>query len=73
MRLISDGANPPAFWLRLGAVLGLAAIAVQETVDFSLQLPGIAVMCALLVAIALHKSAEEPVGQRFTRSVSDVL
>jgi O-antigen ligase len=73
MRLISDRSNPPAFWLRLGAVLGLAAIAVQETVDFSLQLPGNAVMCALLVAIALHKSAQEPVDQRLTSSIRDVL
>jgi len=72
-RLLSDRANPPAFWLRLGAVLGLGAIAVQETVDFSLQLPGNAVMCALLVAIALHKSAEGPVDQRLTSTARRVL
>lgn len=47
----------PANWLRLGAVTGLIAIALQEAVDFSLQIPGNAVLFATLGAIALHRSA----------------
>jgi O-antigen ligase len=42
-------------WIRTGAVIGLIAVAVQETVDFSLQMPGNAVLFALLAALALHR------------------
>ena len=45
-----------AFWLRVGAVTGIAAIAIQETVEFSLQMPGNAVLFAALCGIALHKA-----------------
>jgi putative inorganic carbon (HCO3(-)) transporter len=44
------------YWVRVGAVTGLAAIALQETVDFSLQMPGNAALFAVLCGIALHKS-----------------
>ena len=44
-----------SYWVRVGAVAGLVAIAVQESVEFSLQLPGNAVMFAALCAIAVHK------------------
>jgi O-antigen ligase len=47
-----------SYWLRVGAVAGLIAIALQESVEFSLQLPGNAVMFAALCAVALH--APEP-------------
>ena len=43
------------WWLRRGAVTGLIAIALQETVEFSLQMPGNAVLFALLCAVALHR------------------
>jgi len=43
-----------AYWLRVGAVTGLAAIALQEAVDFSLQMPGNAALFGVLCAIALH-------------------
>ena len=42
------------WWVRRGAVTGLFAIALQETVEFSLQMPGNAVLFAVLCAIALH-------------------
>ncbi len=48
-----------SYWLRVGAVAGLVAIAVQESVEFSLQLPGNAVMFAALCAIAVHKPQRE--------------
>ena len=42
-------------WVRLGAVAGLAGIAAQSLLEFSLQMPGNAAVCVLLVAIALHR------------------
>jgi O-antigen ligase len=45
-----------AYWLRVGAVTGLVAIGLQETVEFSLQMPGNAALFATLCAIALHRS-----------------
>jgi len=43
------------YWARTGATLGLIAIAIQELTDFSLQMPGNAVLLALLAAIAMHR------------------
>ena len=43
------------YWLRVGAVTGLLAIALQETVDFSLQMPGNAALFVVLMAIAMHR------------------
>ena len=43
------------YWLRIGAVTGLAALAFQSVVDFSLQMPGNAVTFALLMAVAAHR------------------
>jgi hypothetical protein len=45
-----------SYWIRIGAVTGLAAIALQETVEFSLQMPGNAALFAVLCGIALHGS-----------------
>jgi len=44
-----------SYWIRLGAVTGLGAIALQSTVEFSLQMPGNAALCAVLCGIALHR------------------
>jgi O-antigen ligase len=44
------------YWLRVGAVIGLVSIAIQSAVEFSLQMPGNAVLLAVLAAIALHRS-----------------
>jgi O-antigen ligase len=50
------------YWIRLGAVCGLIAIGLQSLVEFSLQLPGNAVLFATLCAVALHRSpARSPV------------
>jgi hypothetical protein len=53
------------WWIRLGAVAGIAGIAVQEITDFSLQIPGVAVLFAVVVAIAIHEPA--PVSQKRDR------
>jgi len=42
------------YWIRVGATVGLAAIAAQAFVEFSLQMPGNAAMAVVLLAIALH-------------------
>ncbi|MEO8076806.1 MAG: O-antigen ligase family protein [Acidobacteriota bacterium] len=53
-RFAEDGESS-AYWLRAGAVTGLLAIALQETVEFSLQIPGNAALFAVVCAIAIHK------------------
>jgi O-antigen ligase len=55
-RFEADRQHVLAFWLRTGAILGLIAIGLQEAFDFSLQLPGNAVMFAALLAVAGHDS-----------------
>jgi O-antigen ligase len=47
-------------WLRTGALVGLSAVAVQETVDFSLQVPGNAALFVILAAIAVHRVPAPP-------------
>jgi O-antigen ligase len=51
-----EGADDPAaYWIRVGAVTGLVAIAAQEIGDFSLQMPGNAALCCVLVGIAIQR------------------
>jgi O-antigen ligase len=45
------------YWLRLGAVTGLVAIAFQEIVEFSLQMPGNAAFFTVLCAIAVRRAS----------------
>jgi O-antigen ligase len=59
--------DPPAtFWLRAGATAGLIGIAAQSLFDLSLQMPGNAMMFAVLLAIALHRPSS---AQRHADSV----
>ncbi len=55
-RLREDRRSSTAWWLRRGAVTALVAIALQETVEFSLQMPGNAALFAVVCAIALHRA-----------------
>jgi O-antigen ligase len=50
-----DADRTPIFWVRAGAVGGLAAVAVQCVWETPLGLPANAVMVALLAAIAMHE------------------
>lgn len=43
------------YWLRVGATTGLVAIGLQSLVEFSLQMPGNAVLAVVLMAVALHR------------------
>lgn len=42
------------WWIRMGAITGLIAIALQSIVEFSLQMPGNAAMFAVIAGLALH-------------------
>jgi O-antigen ligase len=44
------------YTLRVGATVGLVSIAMQSLLEFSLQMPGNAVLFVILAAIALHQS-----------------
>lgn len=43
----------PLWWCQQGALIGLSAIAFQEFVEFSLQIPANAELCVVLAAIAV--------------------
>jgi O-antigen ligase len=45
------------YWIRLGAVTGIIAIAFQEIVEFSLQMPGNAAFFTILCAIAIRRTS----------------
>lgn len=49
------------YWIRTGALTGLVAIALQSIGEFSLQMPGNAVLFTVLCAIAVHAPPVEPV------------
>jgi O-antigen ligase len=59
-RLRAPDDDPMTAWLRAGAVAGLAGIAAQSFVEFSLQMPGNRVLLVLLLAILLHRSSRAP-------------
>jgi putative inorganic carbon (HCO3(-)) transporter len=52
--------DPVVSWIRTGAAAGLAGIAAQSLVEFSLQMPGIALLFVVLIAIAVHRPSEQP-------------
>jgi len=55
-RRFREGADDTrTYWLRAGATTGLVAIAVQESVEFTLQMPGAAALFVVLAAIAIHR------------------
>lgn len=53
-RLLEDVGS--IWWIRMGAVMGLLAIAAQSVGEFSLQMPGNAALLAVLCGVALHES-----------------
>jgi O-antigen ligase len=63
-RLRSDDDDELTYWIRRGAVAGLAGIAVQSAVEFSLQMPGNALLCVVLVAIAVHRPRQSAHARR---------
>jgi O-antigen ligase len=55
-RRFREDACCSAYWIRAGAVTSLVAIALQESVEFSLQMPGNAALFAVICGVALHKT-----------------
>ena len=55
-RRLGESRGSTAWWLRAGAVTALVAIAMQETVEFSLQIPADALLFAAVCALALHQA-----------------
>jgi hypothetical protein len=55
-RRFREETSATTYWLRVGAVTGITAIALQETVEFSLQMPGNAALFAVVCAIAIHRT-----------------
>jgi O-antigen ligase len=56
-RMQRDGPGS-SWWLRRAAVTAIVAIGLQETVEFSLQMPGNAALFAVVCALALHPPRE---------------
>jgi O-antigen ligase len=52
-RLNEARTDASAYWVRTGASVGLIAIAIQETVEFSLHIPANAFLFATFVAVAI--------------------
>lgn len=57
-RRLREDQGSSAYWIRAGAVTALVAIGLQETVEFSLQIPGNAALFAVVCGIALHTTPE---------------
>jgi O-antigen ligase len=55
-RAMGEGRGSVSWWLRAGAVTSLVAVAFQESVEFSLQMPANAALFAVVCAIALHRT-----------------
>jgi len=53
-RRLRDATDEQGCWVRAGAVSGLLGVALQDTVEFSLQMPGNAALFAVLAAVAIH-------------------
>jgi O-antigen ligase len=56
LRRLKEPQDAMTWWIRMGAVSGICGMAVQETVEFSLQIPGVALLFTILIAIAIHKT-----------------
>ena len=56
------------WWVRMGATAGVCGIAVQELTEFSLQIPGVALLFATCVALAVHEPAPGPRRRHTSRS-----
>ena len=65
--------DPINYWIRVGAVTGLVAIAGQELVEFSLQMPGNAALFAVLCAMAIRhgEGRGRAASSRLTRRIHD--
>jgi hypothetical protein len=70
-RAMGERRGSTAWWLRAGAVTSLVAMALQESVEFSLQMPGNAALFAVVCAIALHRPVANDSGEWRRTSASN--
>jgi O-antigen ligase len=61
LRRLMQPQDEMTWWIRMGATAGICGIAVQELTEFSLQIPGVALLFTTCVALAIH---EAPVPSR---------
>jgi O-antigen ligase len=66
VKRLKEPQDETTWWIRLGAVSGICGMALQSITEFSLQIPGVALLFATCVAIAIHEPA--PVLARPQRS-----
>jgi O-antigen ligase len=57
-RRFRESSSDADYWIRIGAVTGILAIAFQEAVDFSLQMPGNAALFVILLALAIRPTSD---------------
>jgi O-antigen ligase len=62
--------DPETYWLRVGSTIGLLAIGLQSVVEFSLQMPGNAALCVVLLAIAMHEGKSSEAAGRLKTGVT---
>ncbi|RPI50367.1 MAG: O-antigen ligase domain-containing protein [Acidobacteria bacterium] len=55
VRRLKQPQDEMTWWIRMGAAAGICGIAVQELTEFSLQIPGVALLFATCVALAVHE------------------
>lgn len=70
-RLRERGDSVRGASIRTGAVLGIVAIGMQEFLEFSLQIPGNAMLFTVLCAIALHSAPANAGSSRATHRRSN--
>jgi O-antigen ligase len=58
------------WWVRMGAVAGITGMAIQELTEFSLQIPGVAILFATLIAVAIHEPAAPQPSRRRMHNVA---
>jgi len=59
------------YWIRAGAVIGMAAVAIQEVAEFSLQTPVNAFLFATLAAVALAPGTPHTASPESARPLPD--
>jgi O-antigen ligase len=55
LRALKVPQDDVTWWIRMGSVAGICAIAVQEVSEFSLHIPAVALLFSTCLAIALHR------------------
>jgi O-antigen ligase len=55
LRRLRQPQDDMTWWIRVGAAAGICGIALQEVTDFSLQIPGVALLFATALAVAIHE------------------